>query len=728
MNPKRSNKTMAVLLLVMIITGALIISNVLFTMVTHKHYRSGVDVKEYKEPDTYSSNVLKANRGTIYDRNGEVIAKDEDTYTLVAILDENRKGINNTPAYVKDIDDTAYKLSKVLDLKETEISKILRDAREDGLYQTELGLRGKNLSAETKEKIDAMKLPGITFTKTVKRNYPQGTFASHLIGFASYDEESKEIQGQMGLEKTLNDYLSGEDGLEVYQKDVNGNVLAGTKHTEKYALNGDDVYLTLDSNVQLALQSSLQKTMKETKAKKAWGLVMEVETGKILGWASTPSFDLNERNIKDYLNVPSEYLYEPGSVMKGITYAAAIDSGNYPYDKTFRSGVFNYYTDDNGKIIRSETKTGLPPIYDALKKDHGTITFDKGFAVSSNIGICELLTKYLDPNIFKDYVVNKFNFTKKVDIPFIENTPGHMNFTYASEKLNTGFGQGISVNSLQMAQAYTAILNDGVMVRPYVVERIEDPNTGKVVEEYDTKVVGNPIKKSTSEYMRKLMKMVVEDKEGSGQRYKMDGVSVIAKTGTGQIANDKGQYGDTYTQSVMAAAPADDPKVMVYYIFESPYLFNDTGTPFKETMKAALVSSNISGESESESNEQNTSSSNKWEEYQMPSLVNHSTEYVEKKLKEMDVNIVKIGNGKSVLRQFPEENTSINSNGKVFLLTDGNTITMPDMKGWTKKDITAFWNLTGIAIEMEGNGSVTKQNVKAGKTISKDTQIKVTMK
>ena len=172
------------------------------------------------------------------------------------------------------------------------------------------------------------------------------------------------------------------------------------------------------------------------------------------------------------------------------------------------------------------------------------------------------------------------------------------------------------------------------------------------------------------------MKMVVEDKEGSGQRYKMDGVSVIAKTGTGQIANDKGQYGDTYTQSVMAAAPADDPKVLVYYIFESPYLFNDTVTPFKETMKAALVSSNISGESESESNEQNTSSSNKWEEYQMPSLVNHSTEYVEKKLKEIDVNIVKIGNGKSVLRQFPEENTSINSNGKVFLLTDGNTMSV----------------------------------------------------
>ena len=112
--------------------------------------------------------------------------------------------------------------------------------------------------------------------------------------------------------------------------------------------------------------------------------------------------------------------------------------------------------------VGSATKVGgIQPIYDALNKNYGTISFDKGFIVSSNIAICELLTKYMDPSIYQDYVLNKFKFNQKVDIPFVENSKGNMNFTYASEKLNTGFGQGISVTALQMAQAYTAILNDG---------------------------------------------------------------------------------------------------------------------------------------------------------------------------------------------------------------------------------------------------------------------------
>ena len=228
--------------------------------------------------------------------------------------------------------------------------------------------------------------------------------------------------------------------------------------------------------------------------------------------------------------------------------------------------------------------------YDALNKNYGTISFDKGFIVSSNIAICELLTKYMDPSIYQDYVLNKFKFNQKVDIPFVENSKGNMNFTYASEKLNTGFGQGISVTALQMAQAYTAILNDGKMVRPYVVERIIDASSGKTIQQYDTKQVGQPISKKSADYVKKLMKQVIDDKMGTGHiRYKMDDVSIVAKTGTGQIANEHGQYGDIYTNSVMAAAPADDPKVMVYYAFESSEYLSYSGDPFKEVMKAALV-------------------------------------------------------------------------------------------------------------------------------------------
>ena len=334
----------------------------------------------------------------------------------------------------------------------------------------------------------------------------------------------------------------------------------------------------------------------------------------------------------------------------------------------------------------------------------------------------------MDPSIYQDYVLNKFKFNQKVDIPFVENSKGNMNFTYASEKLNTGFGQGISVTALQMAQAYTAILNDGKMVRPYVVERIIDASSGKTIQQYDTKQVGQPISKKSADYVKKLMKQVIDDKMGTGHiRYKMDDVSIVAKTGTGQIANEHGQYGDIYTNSVMAAAPADDPKVMVYYAFESSEYLSYSGDPFKEVMKAALVAENITGE---EVQNQETKKQNhvEWKEYTMPSLVNHTLRYAKQKLKEMDIDTVVIGNGNSIVAQFPKAGDAIMSNQRMFLLSDGAKIAMPNMKGWTKKDITAFWNLTHIEVQMEGSGSVHSQNVKMGKTISKDTIIKVKMK
>ncbi len=729
MNPRRNNKTILQMLIVMIIVGTIILANVLFTMVTSIHFRSGVNVKDFKEPDISNSVVLRGNRGTIYDRGGEVIAEDEDTYTLVAIMDKNRKGIGGKPAYVQDIDATAKAISAKLDLDEQDVKNTLISARQKGLYQTEFGYKGKNLSNSVKESIEKLNLPGIEFEKSLIRTYPTGNFASHLIGYAQFNEKKNRIIGEMGLEKTLDKYLQGKDGLEVYQKDMYGNILPGTKYTQEYAENGNDVYMTLDRNVQLALQGSLEKTVKETKAKHGWGLVMEVETGKILGWASLPSFNLNKRDIKNYLNVPSEFLYEPGSVMKGITYAAAIDSGHYPYGETYRSGVFYYGTDEKGKIYRSPTKVGgMIPIYDAERRDHGTLTFDKGFAISSNIAICELLTNYMDPNIYKDYVVNRFNFTKKVNIPFVYNQAGSMNFKYASEKLSTGFGQSISVTALQMAQAYTAIFNDGAMMQPYVVDHIVDGNNGEIIKQYKPKVIGHPITQETSEYLRELMRKVIEDKEGTGfYRYKMDDVSVIAKTGTGEITDENGQYGNLFTNSIMAAAPADDPKIMVYYIFDSKDYSSYSGDPFKETMKAALIAENITGETSQQLND-NKNHYNEWEEYKMPALVNHRIEYANQKLKHKKVDVVTIGNGNSIVAQFPQENSNIYTNQKVFILTDGAKITMPNMKGWTKKDITAFWKLTQIEVEMKGSGMVDKQNIEPGTTLNKDSIIKVKLK
>lgn len=721
MNPKRSNRTLVYMLLMIGIIGVIILSNVLFTMVTEKHLRTGTNIKDYKDPDISSSTVLKAKRGTIYDRNGEAVAQDEDTYKLIAYLNKNRKGIGNKPAYVKDITKTARLLAPKLGMDEEQLAELLTKAQKSGKYQTELGDKGKNLTKEVKESIEALELPGISFEETVQRYYPSGVFASHLIGYAQFDEEKNTMVGKMGLEAALNEYLSGKDGLEVYQRDADGNVLPGTKYTKSYATDGNNVVLTLDRNVQQNLQNSLDKSVKKTAGGvRGWGIVMEVETGKILGWASSPSFDLNKRNIKDYVDLPSDYLYEPGSVMKGITYSAAIDSGHYPYNKTFDSGVFYFTESADGKIYR--TNSGALKIKDALGENHGTITFDKGFVLSSNIGICELLTKYMDPTIYKEYV-EKFGFLKPVNSPFLNNEGGTMFFDYASEKLSTGFGQAISVNALQMVQAYSAIFNDGKMVQPFVVDRIENTN-GKIIKQYDTTITGQPISEKTSKYMQKLMKRVVYDTDGTASPYKMNDVEIIAKTGTGEVAGANGYDGSLYTNSVMMAAPADDPKVMVYYVFQASDILSYDREPMKEVMRSALVAANITSDGESNSNEK---AYKDFKQSQMPSLVNHTLTYANDKLKKTSTSKVIIGNGSSVIRQYPEEGETIISNQNVFILTDGAKITMPDMKGWTKKDVTAFWELTHIEVEMSGTGKVTKQNIKTGKSINKDTVIKVEM-
>lgn len=729
MNTKRSNRTITYLILVISLIGALVIANVLFTMVTGIHLHSGRNIKTAWGGSETSVNVVTASRGVIYDRSGkEAIAQDVETYKIVAILDKKRK-VGDKPVYVKDKQKTAKALAPILGMEEADLLKRLKVGDKNGSYQVEFGTKGKNLSVEQKEQIEALELPGIEFTKSAKRYYPNGKFASSLIGFASYDEKKQRLVGRMGLEKFLDKELTGTDGKVKYRKDVSGNKLAGSEYVEKNAVNGANVTLTIDKNVQLALENALQKTMSEFDSANAWSIIMEVETGKILAYSGYPTFDLNELNIEDYRDLPSQYSYEPGSVMKAFTYAAAIDSGVYPAeDETFRSGTFNWGYNDEEGIYRSPTPVaGFSPIKDALDKDHGIVTYDKGFILSLNTGICELLTHYLKPETFMDYL-GKFGFFKSVGVYGVPDNGeiGKKNFTYPADKLSTGFGQGSSVTALQMVQAYTAILNDGKMVKPYVISKIEDSYTNETLYKGKTEVVGQPIKASTAHKVVDLMHHVVNDSDGSGQRYKMDDVDIIAKTGTGQIAKGGSYSSSTYINSVMAAAPYDNPKVLMYYAFESPQFLTYTGDYFKQAFREALIAENITGSSQT--NEDAKKQSSTWKQFEMPSLVNHSLAYTENKMKNMNVNKVLIGDGSSIIKQYPSAGSTVVTNQNVFILTDGTNITMPNMVGWSRKDVASFWDITGIPITISGYGSVSEQSVAAGSVIDKGTSIEVKLK
>lgn len=725
---RRSNRQLYRMIQVMSIIGTLVIANVLFTMVTKTHIWSQESVLNSKISSSIVDTEVEAKRGTIYDRNHQVIAQEVDAWTIVAYLDESVVDENGDPDYVKDAEKTAEKLCKVLpDAKESNVEKILEKAMDQGLSQTELGTGTKRLDEETMEKIKDLDLPGIDFIETTNRYYPTTPYSSTMVGFAAYDEDEQKIVGKMGLEQTMNDLLAGEDGHVQYQQTVDGSILPGTTTVYKEAVDGDNVVLTLDSSLQSVVEKAMEETIENNRATSAWAVVMEVETGKILAWASYPTYDQNEhKEIPSYTDAVSSMVYEPGSVMKPFTYATAIDTGTFPYNTMYRAGSFEYgYDAANNKINRvSGVATGYPTIYDAQGNDYGTLTFEDGLALSSNVGICELLANYMNYDSLGKYL-DRFGFFQETGIPYISEQTGTKNIDVPMDYLRTGFGQSSSITVLQLMQAYSAIFNDGVMVRPYVVDSIEDAKTGEVKKQYSTKAKGTPISKETANKVTEMMKHVL-DEGMSGDRFAIDGVSMAAKTGTGEIYNvEQGKY-DTvnYTSSVMAAAPAEDPKIMVYWGMIGPNYEAYSAKQFQDIMRAALIAYGVSSETK-ESDK--TQAEEKWETYTMPNLVNHSVSYAGSKTENWKCQMVYIGGGSTILRQYPQAGSTISSQDRVFLLTDGNVITMPDMTGWTRKDITAFWELTGIQIQTDGYGVVTSQSVEPETPISTDTAISVTM-
>lgn len=721
---KRANRKIVWIMSVIAIACSLVVGNAIYTMATGTHLRSGVNIKESWTGAENQINEVVADRGKIKDRNGNTIAEDLETYSIYAIVSSSRKS-GDEIQYVKNVDKTAKQLAPYLNMEETEIASILQRAIDHDQYQTEFGARGRNLKSAVKEEIESLELPGIEFSKSSVRYYPSGKFASTLIGFATYDENENRQVGQMGLEAFMDQKLKGVNGIERYKQTISGAQL-GSKYVEKQAVDGNDVNLTLDKNVQLALESALAQTMTDFNCKRAWAIIMECETGRILGWSGYPTFNLNEKeDIESYLDLPSSFNFEPGSVMKAFTYAAAINEGVYDGDALVQTGTFNWYYDaENDDIVRTnEAQPGYWSIHDALGKNWGMISFDKALTYSANTAICQLLADYLDPDVFESYL-DRFGFFKEVGVYGVSEGTGEKNFTYPVEKLTTGFGQGSSVTALQLMQAYSAIFNEGKMVKPYYIDSVVNPYNGEVLYKGKTEITGEPITADTAAQMVELLDAVVNSEDGTGRKYAMDDVRVIAKTGTAEIAENGKYNASVYINSVMAAAPKDDPKIMMYYAFESDQYLTYTGDNFKQAFREALVAVNAMG---GVTHDESDNSYTNWQEYSMPAIVNHSLDYANQKLEGMDVNIVMIGNGSSVVKQYPKAQEAIITKQNIFVVTEGDNIVMPNMNGWTLKDVMTFQELTGIEIKVSGSGSVTAQNVAQGATINSESDISVTL-
>lgn len=676
----------------------------------------GKDMEKFAANRNTVKKVVEAKRGSIYDAEGNALAINVSSYTIVVSLPKS--SVYTGENYVHDVQTTAEALAPIL---EADVDFLVEKLSQDK-YQVELGVYGRGLTELKKEEIEALNLPGISFTESQKRFYPNGDFASYIIGYAknkevtTYDEEENEtitteIVGELGIEAKYNEELSGTDGYLEYQKNKYGYKITGTQEKSVDAQDGNDIYLTIDSNIQRFTESAVKNI--ESNYSPEWALiaVMDAKTGDILASSSTPSYDPNVKDIKDYENPLITKIYEPGSVMKIYTYMCAMEYGVYNGDDTFESGNYTI---------------GEHVINDWHNPGWGRITFDKGFEYSSNVGIANMLEQ--DNGLTKKQLkecFNKFGFGKTTGIELANESKGDVSFNYDVEYVNAGFGQGISTTAIQQLQALTLISNNGKMLKPHIVSKIVNSNIDKVVYERKVEESEQLVKTSTIEKMKELMYNVVYgmDAGTTGYTYKIDGFDIIGKTGTSQIYNTQtGTYstGDNdYIFSFAGMYPKENPEIIIYAAMKKPTWGKSSGlyTNVKSLMENIAKYKNMF----TEITEKQTKT------YMVKSYLGKDVTSVKQELEENGIQAVIIGEGTNIIKQSVNKNTEMAAGEKIVLLTNSSSYRMPNITGWSRKDAVNLFEMLNLKYVIEGYGYVTSQSIEASTYLTSDMEIHITL-
>ena len=673
------------------------------TYITLKNYKVGSKtIDDFIAARNIKEETIMPERGNIYDRNGNVLAEDVSSYTIIAYLDKKRgKDKEGHYRYVKEKEEAASKLAPLIHMEKEKILELLNKE----LYQVELGPVGRNLSQLEMENIKSLNIDGIDFIKNSKRYYPNGDFASYLLGYTvNKEDEDGNVwkHGELGTEGYYNEELSGKSGYITYEQDLYGYKIANSREYKVDAINGSDIYLTIDNTIELFLEEELKNASKGTGASKGLLVVANAKTGEILGYSSTPSFDPNERNIKNYLDPLVSYTFEPGSTMKIFSYMCAIESGKYDGNMTYKSGSKTY----TSALDKNDTIT----INDWNKKGWGTISYDKGFALSSNIAVASMLEKFITKKELQE-CYKKYGFGEKTNLPLKNEASGDIKFTYDVEAATAGYGQGITITPIQMIRALTIVANDGVMLSPYIVSKIKDSNS--TIEENTKTELGTFASKETVSKIKSLMKSVInpDASVATGYGYYMENYDLIGKTGTASIFDNKrGRYLDPegeYIYSFAGMYPMKDPEIIVYMVLERPY---NNGYYMPKAIKNVIT--NVS-------KYLNITETTQVEKaYEINDYSNKTVTEVKKELDAIKVKTIVLGQGNKIINQYPQKNTKLYKDDKVVLLTNDFDNTMINFIGFSKKEAIEIIKLMNKDYQLEGNGYVYEQNYSEGETIT----------
>lgn len=590
-------------------------------------------------------------RGSILDRNGTPLAESIHMDSCYA-----------EPKRIKDVDGTAAVLAPILGVPKQElVAKLSINKSFTWVVRW--------LPPDTATRIKNMKLPGIGFVPESKRFYPNFETAAHVVGFTGRDPNGLE-----GIELKYDTTILGNTGYMITERDALGRNIAIKNTVIKDSSPGKNIVLTLDKTIQFITEKELAKAVTESNAKGGMALVMESDTGRVLAMANYPTFNPNSYSRYSLAQLRNHVVtdsFEPGSTFKVFTIAAALDAGVIKANDVYNCENGNYRIAN--RVIHDD-------------HPHSRLTVSEIIKYSSNIGSAKIGFKMGEERM-SGYLRN-FGFGGRTGIDLPGEAPGYLKRNWYGIDLATiSFGQGVSLSTIQLASALSAVANGGTLMKPYLVERILD-DSGKEVQRFEPQVVRRVISSETAQKVSKMMETVTAE-GGTGTKAALDGFRVAGKTGTAQKVDPvtRAYSPSKRIGSFVGFVPADKPKLTIVVIIDEPqgvkyggvvaapafreiaqntlaYLKITPTMPTTKTQKPTEANSDDSQGPESVSEGEIEDTANV--EGVMPNFRGMSMRSVLQIMEKRGINIRLIGSGRAT-EQSPPPGQAIRGNGAVWI-------------------------------------------------------------
>ncbi len=643
-----------------------------------------------------TSRQIQAVRGAILDRHDDVLSFDAPSFTVA---------INPIRIHEKNQEDLVVTtIGPIIKMNETKLRSLVNKKRSNGKFYGQVELRNEGwqidaiVADKVRKAIETKKMEGVFLMDGKKRFYPYQTMAAQVLGYLH-----KEGGAIGGLEKGFNQYLQGQAGSVSYEKDLKGVELPSGKVTINDAHDGKTIRTTIDRNIQQFLEQAMEKTVAQYHPKSMVGIVVDPQTMEILALSNRPNFNPNEYwKADDQANFYDHAIasrYEPGSTFKVVTLSGAVEEGVFDPNEEYMSGQIHV----PGATIRDHNRTGW-----------GKITFLEGLQRSSNIAFVKLGYERLGEDKLRDYI-NRFGFNEMTGIDLPGEVAGKVKFKYPSEVATATFGQGgVAVTPLQQVSAYAVIANGGKLMRPYIVKQIIDPKTNAVIQENGPKVIRQVVSAQTARKVTEFLETVVNDpKKGTGKLAAINGYRVAGKTGTAQKVVDGVYSANKWVLSFIGYAPAENPKLLCGIIIDEPdtggsYLGGGTvaAPVFQDVMSKSLLYLGVRAEGGKVITAQPE------EEHKAPELKGMEVTEAQKQLTAKGMQSVLLGNGQTVLNQFPHAGAKLGLEQPIYLISAASeALTLPDMHDRSYRDVLEMCTVFKASCRIDGEGYVAEQNI-----------------